>query len=225
GFSNYNIDLMYGLPKQTVDDALFDLQEAISFSPPHLSWYHLTLEPNTVFYTKPPKNLPSDKCLIDIEKTGREFLADKNYQRYEISAYAKSNRYSRHNYNYWEFGDYLGIGAGAHGKITDLTSGTVKRLWKLRTPKTYLNNEQQYIGGQKTLTSEDLKLEFLMNGLRLIKGIEIKLFTERTGLDFTAIETQIRALKNENLLYNNNESLQLTEQGLLFLDEILARFV
>jgi oxygen-independent coproporphyrinogen-3 oxidase len=225
GFSNYNIDLMYGLPKQTVSDALNDLEEAISFSPPHLSWYHLTLEPNTVFYTKPPKHLPSDKRLIEIEQTGREFLLDKNLERYEISAYSRLGRMARHNYNYWEFGDYLGIGAGAHGKITDLATGTVLRLWKLRTPKTYLNNEKHYIGGQKTLTSEDLKLEFLMNGLRLIKGINKNLFTERTGLDYTKIESAINALQAENLLQNNHERLVLSEQGLLFLDEILARFV
>ncbi len=225
GFSNYNIDLMYGLPKQTVSEALNDLEEAMSFSPPHLSWYHLTLEPNTVFYTKPPKHLPSDNRLIEIEQTGREFLVDKNLERYEISAYARLGRMARHNYNYWEFGDYLGIGAGAHGKITDLTSGTVLRLWKLRTPKTYLNKEKNYMGGQKILTPEDLKLEFLMNSLRLTKGLNKQLFTERTGLEYAEIEPAIAALQEENLIHKSDERLQLTEQGLLFLDEILARFV
>lgn len=225
GFSNYNIDLMYGLPKQTVDEALNDLNEAMSFSPPHLSWYHLTLEPNTVFYQKPPKHLPSDKRLIEIEKTGRDFLMTKNLERYEISAYARNGRYSRHNSNYWEFGDYLGIGAGAHGKITDLQTGTVERIWKLRTPKTYLNKESHYIGGQKILSAHDLKLEFLMNGLRLIEGVDKTLFSQRTGLDFSTIEAAVISLQAENLLQNNKDRLQLTEQGLLFLDEILERFV
>lgn len=225
GFTNYNIDLMYGLPKQTVEEALSDLQEALQFSPKHLSWYHLTLEPNTVFYNSPPKNLPSDSKLIEIEKNGREYLASKNLQRYEISAYAREGFHARHNYNYWEFGDYLGIGAGAHGKITDLQTGTIERIWKLRTPKTYLNKENSYIGGTKILTAHDLKLEFLMNGLRLIDGVPKCLFSERTGLDILELKTELKLLQQEGLLINSEDRIQLTQRGQLFLDEVLARFV
>jgi oxygen-independent coproporphyrinogen-3 oxidase len=225
GFTNYNIDLMYGLPKQTVEEALSDLQEALQFSPPHLSWYHLTLEPNTVFYNSPPKNLPSDSRLIEIEKSGREYLSSKNLNRYEISAYAREGRHARHNCNYWEFGDYLGVGAGAHSKITNLTTGEIERFWKQRTPLKYLNKELNFIGGQKVLTPDDLKLEFLMNALRLIQGVSKNLFFERTGLTMSCIQDKLNSLQQEDLLVNLDERLQLTPRGQLFLDEVLARFV
>ncbi|MFA6036866.1 MAG: radical SAM family heme chaperone HemW [Legionellales bacterium] len=223
GFTNYNIDLMYGLPKQTVEEALSDLQEALQFSPKHLSWYHLTLEPNTVFYNSPPKHLPSDSRLIEIEKNGREYLASKNLQRYEISAYARPGLHARHNCNYWEFGDYLGIGAGAHGKITH--PDHIERLWKQRTPLKYLNKESNFIGGQKILNAHDLKLEFLMNGLRLINGVPKHLFSERTGLNILELESELKSLQKENLLIDGDARIQLTQQGQLFLDEILTRFV
>ncbi len=220
GFHNYNIDLMYGLPKQTVNDALNDLIEALTFSPPHLSWYHLTLEPNTVFYQKPPKHLPKESLLMEIEQKGREYLASKNLHRYEISAYKRAQYQSKHNCNYWEFGDYLGIGAGAHSKITDLATGQVERLWKHRTPLKYLNKELNFISGQKILSSQDLKLEFLMNALRLIDGVPKALFTQRTGLSLDCLQ-----LSEDDLLLKRSDRLQLTERGQLFLDEVLARYV
>ncbi len=225
GFHNYNIDLMYGLPKQTVAEALHDLEEALVFAPPHLSWYHLTLEPNTVFYQHPPKHLPPDERVLEIESLGREYLAHKGLKRYEISAYARSHNTCRHNRNYWEFGDYLGIGAGAHGKITDLATGIVERLWKQRTPFKYLNPENNFIGGQKILTVDDLKLEFLMNALRLTEGVGIDLFTARTGLEGASLQQAVLQLKQEELLINSADRLQLTARGQLFLDEVLARFI
>jgi putative oxygen-independent coproporphyrinogen III oxidase len=225
GFTNYNIDLMYGLPKQTPDGALADLQEALSFYPTHLSWYHLTLEPNTVFYQHPPKHLPPEERIMDIEKLGRAYLADNGLHRYEISAFARKNKQSKHNCNYWEFGDYVGIGAGAHSKITDLTTGVIERAWKQRTPFKYLNPDLDRVGGKKNLTPEDLKLEFLMNALRLIDGVPQHLFQSRTQLDISCLQESLTQLQQENLLIADNTQIQLTEKGQLFLDEVLARFV
>lgn len=225
GFTNFNIDLMYGLPKQTVEEALCDLSEALHYSPAHLSWYHLTLEPNTVFYQNPPQHLPSDTRLIEIENVGRDYLASQNLNRYEISAYARKRFNSRHNTNYWEFGDYLGIGAGAHSKITDAKTGLIERFWKQRTPLKYLNKEINFIGGQKTLTPHDLKLEFLMNALRLIQGVPAHLFFDRTQLNLSELTPQLHLLQQDDLLEKTTDRLQLTPKGQLFLDEVLARFV
>lgn len=223
GFTNYNIDLMYGLPKQTVEEAIADLEEALAFSPPHLSWYHLTLEPNTVFYQNPPKHLPQETRVMAIEQAGRDYIASKGLHRYEISAYARKRHECQHNRNYWEFGDYLGIGAGAHSKIT--LNGEIKRTWKQRTPLKYLGRENHFIGGEKILTKEDLKLEFLMNALRLTEGVSQDLFTQYTGLELTELQPQLKLLQQEELLVSDDHILKLTARGQLFLDEVLGRFV
>jgi oxygen-independent coproporphyrinogen-3 oxidase len=196
GFDNINLDLMHGLPQQSISDAMADLQQAIALSPEHLSWYQLTIEQNTVFYSAPPI-LPEEEILADIQDAGQALLANAGYAQYEVSAYAQPNRQARHNLNYWQFGDYLGIGAGAHGKITQPTQNSIMRLWKTRLPKHYLESQQKitspinghqnsYAGGGEVLTPESLPLEFMLNALRLNEGVALEYFTERTGLLLTA---------------------------------------
>ena len=162
---------------------------------------------------------------MEMEAAGRAYLASSGLMRYEISAYARPRYTCQHNRNYWEFGDYLGIGAGAHGKITHLSTGHVERLWKLRTPFKYLQAENDFIGGEKSLTAEDLKLEFLMNALRLTDGVTADLFTARTGLAIASLQAAWIKLQQEELLITRNDRLQLTARGQLFLDEVLGRFL
>ena len=220
GFTNFNIDLMHGLPNQSLDDALSDLQTAIDFNPTHLSWYQLTIEPNTFFYNHPP-TLPNDDLLWDIQEAGQQLLADNGYAQYEVSAYSKSNKQSAHNINYWQFGDYLGIGAGAHGKITHLEKQEVSRLWKTRLPKDYLNANRNFIAGSNTLNAHDLLLEGLMNVLRLNEGVPLDLFYERTGLSATDVINQL-IVASDFLTHGNR--VQCNEFGRRYLNNVLALF-
>jgi len=222
GFSNFNIDLMHGLPNQSQEDALYDLQQAIALKPAHISWYQLTVEPNTVFYSKPPK-LPEDDTLWAIQEAGQQLLAEAGFQQYEISAYSKGNRRSQHNLNYWRFGDYIGIGAGAHGKLTHQTTGEIIRNWKTRMPSDYLNAEKQFEAGRRTIETDDKSIEFFMNALRLNEGVEAALFSERTGLSGSAVAKRIKMAKEKGLL-TDGLRLQPTEQGRLFLNDLLALF-
>jgi oxygen-independent coproporphyrinogen-3 oxidase len=209
---------MHGLPNQTVDDALSDLQTAIDFNPTHISWYQLTIEPNTFFYNHPP-TLPDDDALWDIQEAGQSLLAKNGYAQYEVSAYARSNKQSAHNMNYWQFGDYLGIGAGAHGKITDLKTQTATRLWKTRLPKDYLNGDKIFIAGTNTLDSHDLLLEGLMNCLRLNEGVSLELFCERTGLRSEDVISQLTVASD--FLTNR---VQCNEFGRRYLNNVLGLF-
>jgi putative oxygen-independent coproporphyrinogen III oxidase len=226
GFDRYNVDLMHGLPDQTLESALFDLNTAIQLGVPHLSWYQLTLEPNTLFAAKPP-TLPSEEVLGDIEDSGLFQLNASQYHRYEVSAFAKKPRdESIHNRNYWNFGDYLGIGAGAHAKITDVATQSIQRFFKFKHPKMYLAAEKNFIQQTEVLSESHLPLEFMLNALRLVDGFPISLFEERTGLALKTIEKPLeKGLKEGLLIYKNEgQTIAPSELGLRFLNELLLRF-
>ncbi|MGY0218415.1 radical SAM family heme chaperone HemW [Endozoicomonadaceae bacterium StTr2] len=224
GFDNINLDLMHGLPNQSIEGAMSDLQQAIDLGVEHISWYQLTLEPNTVFHARPPV-LPEDETLWGIQEQGQALLASAGFEQYEISAYGRG-RQSRHNRNYWQFGDYIGIGAGAHGKLTDIESGLIQRHWKTRQPEKYLARTDSFISGERTLANDELPLEFMMNALRLNQGVPTAYFTERTGIELTAIETELKEGVSRDLLdadYLNR--LRPTAKGRLFLNDLLSLFV
>lgn len=221
GFDNFNLDLMHGLPGQTPDQALEDLKAAMSHKPPHLSWYQLTLEPNTEFYNRPP-DLPEDDLLWDIAQQGSKFLHQQGFSDYEISAWCQKGKASQHNLNYWTFGDYLALGAGGHGKIS-LTDGQIKRYWKTRQPEAYLNRIGSRTAGSATIEMEELPLEFLMNALRLRKGVAESLFYERTGLPLSSVAVQLKKLRDDKLLVSDR--LQATALGQRYLNSLLERFL
>lgn len=224
GFDNINIDLMYGLPDQTLNDALYDLSTALSFQTAHLSWYQLTLEPNTSFYHNPP-TLPQEDSIWEIQKAGENYLADHHFQAYEISAYAQNqnNLRCRHNLNYWLFGDYLAIGAGAHGKITH--NDKITRYWKMRHPKDYLNPDTPFLAGEKILTSKDIPLEFMMNALRLYQPIPVTLFESRTGMCISDISTALEKSQADGLLIYDEHTIETTERGKSYLNDLLRIFI
>jgi putative oxygen-independent coproporphyrinogen III oxidase len=224
GFSNFNLDLMFGLPHQSVDDALSDLQTAVSLKPTHLSWYHLTLEPNTLFHHKPPP-LPHDEIIWKMQERGQSFLATAGFKQYEVSAYSQANRECDHNLNYWEFGDYLGIGAGAHAKLTDVSEQTITRYWKLKNPKDYLQAKNNFIGGEKIIAQNELAFEFMLNALRLCRKIPVSLFEERTGLALSTIEDALNKAHAKKLLHWNEQHIQLTDLGMRFLNDVLTLFM
>lgn len=224
GFNNINIDLMYALPEQTVEDALFDLQKAIDLKPQHLSWYHLTIEPNTEFYRTPPK-LPDEEVSIAIEIAGKKLLKESGFQQYEVSAYSTKKHESQHNKNYWEFGDYLGIGAGAHSKITDLKTGEITRYWKQKVPASYLNAEKNYVAGKRVLTEADKITEFMFNALRLAEGFPVTLLTERTGLTVEHMSAPLALSQQKGLLAVNKTHIKPTPLGYQYLNEAINLFM
>lgn len=219
GFTNINIDLMHGLNRQTLDGAMHDLNEAISLKPKHISWYQLTIEPNTQFYKNPPL-LPQDELLWDIYESGLEKLSVNGFARYEISAFSQANHQSRHNLNYWLFGDYIGIGAGAHGKLT--TENSIRRSAKTRIPKDYLSHQRSKI---TEVQEAEIPLEFLMNALRLSNGFALGLFTERTGLETKILDSFTKKGEEAGLIHYREHStepyLRPTPRGLQFLNELL----
>lgn len=227
GFNNLNIDLMHGLPQQTPNQAIDDIEQALALFPEHLSWYQLTLEPNTAFFSHPPA-LPEEEALWDIQEAGHQRLEKAGLQRYEISAYAKPNHQSRHNINYWQFGDYLGIGAGAHGKLTSIDpegQWHIERRWKTRQPDAYLrraNDPRGFIAGKQLINSDELPLEFAMNALRLTNGVSIDKWLEHTGLPPALLLTHLQSAYEKGLLMEMPEKLRASPQGLLFLNELLA---
>ncbi|MGM8226885.1 radical SAM family heme chaperone HemW [Cellvibrio sp. ARAG 10.3] len=234
GFDNINLDLMHGLPKQSVADAQADLQQAIALTPEHISWYQLTIEQNTVFYSAPPR-LPDEDILADIQDAGVNLLAEAGYRQYEISAYAQAGKRARHNINYWQFGDYLGIGAGAHGKITSPTQQGITRLWKTRLPKHYLDSHNKispavaghqntYLGGGEVLQQHALPLEFLLNSLRLVEGVPVAFFQQRTGLPFNALEPQWSELTQKGLVEVGEGIMKTTALGQRFLNNVLEAY-
>ena len=223
GFENFNLDLMHGLPEQSLEDALSDLRIAIAQQPTHLSWYQLTVEPNTEFWSKPPQ-LPEDDTLWDIQEAGQALLAEQGYAQYETSAYAQPGRQARHNLNYWTFGDFLGIGAGAHGKLTQ-PDGRILRNWKTRLPKDYLDPSKPFCAGEKQLEAGELPFEFLMNGLRLTDGVPAALFSERTGLPLATLAEGRREAEARGLLQPDPQRLVATPRGQLFLNDLLQLFL
>jgi oxygen-independent coproporphyrinogen-3 oxidase len=223
GFDNFNLDLMHGLPEQSLEDALSDLRIAIAQQPTHLSWYQLTVEPNTEFWNKPPR-LPEDETLWDIQEAGQALLAEHGYRQYETSAYAQPGRQARHNLNYWTFGDFLGLGAGAHGKWT-AADGEIYRHWKTRLPKDYLDPGKRFRAGHKQLAQDELPFEFLMNVLRLTDGVPSLMFTQRTGLPLDLLAAGRRDAEARGLLEPDPQRLVATAKGQLFLNDLLQLFL
>lgn len=226
GLDNFNLDLMFGLPGQTPAQARADIANAIALQPAHISYYQLTLEPHTAFYDAPPP-LPDDEQCDRMQQQAEADLARHGYARYEVSAYAHAGRRCRHNLNYWEFGDYLGIGAGAHGKLSDAASGQIRRLWKIKHPRDYLAHAgtPAAIGADAPVAHADLPLEFLMNALRLLDGVPAALLSARTGLTLEALQPLLEPARQRGLLASDPERLRATAQGLRFLNELLQMFV
>lgn len=225
GFASFNLDLMFGLPGQTPDRALQDLSTAMALEPAHLSWYQLTLEPNTYFHRHPPE-LPDDDFLWEVQRRGQVQLAAHGYTQYEVSAYARAGRACRHNLNYWRYGDYLGIGAGAHQKITDAGAQRVRRSWKLKNPRAYLAaaDSDARIGGRSEPDVDEVILEFLMNALRLNAGFETATFERNTGLHFPQVRPQLEGARDRGLL-EADEPWRCSERGRRFLNNLLMEFL
>ena len=228
GINSFNLDLMHGLPDQSLTNALEDLKTAISLNPQHLSWYQLTIEPNTAFYSKPPV-LPQDDELWAIQQQGVELLEKAGYQQYEISAYAQAGFECQHNLNYWQFGDYLGIGCGAHGKITDTIQGIIYRTVKVKHPKGYLDKNRVHLDKLQQVTENERSFEFMMNRLRLFSPFTLNEFEQRTGINSQAILPQLQQAKQQGLLIpikqSNTDAWQVTNKGHRFLNDLLALFL
>lgn len=223
GFKRINADLMFGLPQQTPEEACSDIKEAIALPTTHLSWYQLTLEPNTSFYRFPPK-LPDDDQLFKIQEAGQANLQAADFNLYEVSAYCKNKDYCRHNLNYWTFGDYLGIGAGAHSKITQ-ENGQVIRYQNEKHPKRYQQPDIRKIIHQKPVADKELPFEFFLNSFRLQQAIPKKLFTQRTGLPLSSIDRPIQRASQLDFIVENTEDWTVTATGKLFLNDLLELFL
>ena len=223
-FGNVNIDLMYALPEQTPEESACDIREAIERGAPHISAYHLTLEPGTAFHRKPPP-VPDDEVAADMQDALEGAFAQAGYEHYETSAFARAGFRSRHNLNYWTFGDYLGIGAGAHAKITFLER--VRREVRLRQPQAYMSAS---LSGKpmreaREVSEAELPFEFMLNALRLVEGFPIPLFAERTGLAMISLEPQLREAERMGLLERDHEWMRPTAKGRRFLNDLLERFL
>ena len=229
GFENINLDLMFGLPQQTIQQAVDDIRTACEFEVPHISHYQLTIEENTYFHKHTPV-LPETDLLWEMQTQCQHLLADHRFQQYEISAYAKNGKRCQHNYNYWLFGDYIGIGAGAHGKLSSLNepdgSLNIIRKWKHRQPRQYIEKtlSGKALSGEQILDQQDIVFEFLLNALRLKSGSDIKTFESHTGLDFEVLKNMVKNIDPELLLIDA-EKVCTTDKGFLFLNEILERLV
>jgi len=226
GFTNLNLDLMFALPGQTKAQALEDLETAIALVPEHLSYYQLTLEPNTAFAANPPQ-LPTDELGWDIHQQGLRRLSDAGFHRYEISAFSQPDRQSQHNLNYWQFGDYIGIGAGAHGKISSAATGDIVRRSKQRHPKRYLETAgtPQQISQENVVELQDTGIEFMLNALRLCDGFPQPLFNLHTGCDLYTWQPIINTAIDDGLLEQEEMLLKPTAKGQNFLNELLERFM
>jgi len=223
-FDNFNLDLMYALPGQTAAQAVADIDTAIGFSPAHISAYHLTIEPNTLFYRHPPK-VPDDDESAEMQQAIETRLAAAGYRHYETSAFAKAGRESRHNLNYWTFGDYLGIGAGAHGKLS--FADRILRQMRYKQPREYMDKAQAGIAAQleQGVEVEDLPFEFMMNALRLIDGFELSLFAERTGLPLHVLRKELQEAESKGLIERDHVRLRPTPRGQRFLNDLLQIFL
>lgn len=221
GLRSFNLDLMHGLPDQSLDEALDDLRQAIALNPPHLSWYQLTIEPNTLFSSRPP-TLPDDDALWDIYEQGHALLSAAGYQQYETSAYAKPGYQCQHNLNYWRFGDYLGIGCGAHGKLT-FSDGRILRTVKVRHPRGYMQGT--YLDKQHDVANDERPFEFFMNRFRLLEAAPRANFTAYTGLEEHSIRPQLDQALAQGYLTETATHWQITEHGKLFLNSLLELFL
>ncbi|HEX7454679.1 MAG TPA: radical SAM family heme chaperone HemW [Gallionella sp.] len=223
-FDNINLDLMYALPEKTLDQALQDVKTALSFAPQHLSCYHLTLEPNTLFYRNPP-SLPDDDASSDMQQSIEALLAEHGYQHYETSAFAKINRRSKHNLNYWKFGDYLGIGAGAHSKLS--FPDKIIRQARYKQPQAYMQQVAlgHAIQTENEVSREELPFEFMMNALRLNEGFDSALFQERTSLSLVSIQRELLEAEKRGLLVRDIARIAPTQLGQRFLNDLLEIFL
>lgn len=221
GFQRINVDLMHGLPEQSLEQGLHDLKIAVENGATHISWYQLTIEPNTVFFRTQPI-LPQDETLEQIQLQGEHYLKAQGFSNYEVSAWRKEKP-SAHNLNYWEFGDYLAIGAGAHGKVTQ-TDG-IYRFQKTRLPKDYLARVPAEHIQWKRIEADELSFEFMMNALRLNNGVATNLYEQRTGLTLADIEPALNGLRKKKLLVADSDRIACTEQGHLFLNSVLEEFL
>lgn len=223
GFGNINLDLMFGLPGQDEAGAVMDLELGLGLEPEHLSWYQLTIEPNTLFYHQPP-DVPAEEALWVMQQAGQKLIADMGYQQYEISGYAREGYRCRHNLNYWQFGDYLGLGAGAHAKLT--TSEGVLRYSKQRQPDRYMQTAgtKKCYSSYRWLQADDLRLEFMLNAMRLRKGVPKKFFSQRTGLSLDQLMKPMELALERGLIAPDDNRLRPTELGQLFLNDLLLLF-
>jgi oxygen-independent coproporphyrinogen-3 oxidase len=236
GLSNFNLDLMFGLPGQDVTAALADIDRALALRPAHLSHYELTLEPGTVFAAEPPE-LPQDEALADMQRACELRLGEHGFAQYEVSAYARGASFARHNLNYWTFGDYLGVGAGAHGKLSFVATGRIVRTARTREPRRYLaglsavahdttgDATAQAELHERPIAAHDLPFEFMMNALRLTAGFERGLFEARTGLKWDVIAATMEELERKGLVQSSPERCRPTTSGTRFLNDLLVRFL
>ena len=225
GFDNFNLDLMFGLPNQSIPHAMDDLQQAIDCQPSHISWYQLTIEENTLFHHAPPV-LPKDDLLWDMQQQGQQLLENTGYQQYEVSAYARENKQCQHNINYWQFGDYLGIGAGAHGKLS-MPDGKVTRHTKYRHPEKYMQSalESAPRSSEKVLTEQDLCFEYMLNIVRLKQSFSSIDFEARTRLSFSKIEEKLDKTIKDGLMKEVDGEYSTTQKGWAFLNDVMEQFL
>jgi oxygen-independent coproporphyrinogen-3 oxidase len=225
GFNNLNLDLMFGLPKQSIDEALDDLKQAIACKPSHISWYQLTIEENTLFHHNPPV-IPNDDLLWEIQNRGQKLLQQAGFKQYEVSAYAQNRKQCQHNLNYWQFGDYLGIGAGAHGKLS-MPDGKITRHSKFRQPKDYMENalKGEARSSEKVLSEKDLGFEFMLNLARYKAGFDKDLFEARTMLPFSLIQETLEKVISKGLMKREDGQYVTTQKGWVFLNNIVEDFL
>jgi oxygen-independent coproporphyrinogen-3 oxidase len=226
GYENVNLDLMYALPGQSLAGALADVERAIALSPAHISHYQLTLEPNTLFAAKAPP-LPDEDSAWDMQEACQRRLAEAGFAQYEVSAYARDERRCAHNLNYWTFGDYVGIGAGAHGKITDTASGQIVRTTKVKLPRSYLHRavRAEAFGAAEPVASEQRAFEFMLNALRLNDGVSVADFESRTGIERDAIAAPLAEARARGWLDAGETQLRPTESGRRFLNDLIGLFL
>lgn len=225
GFENINLDIMYGLPGQDLAQCLSDISQAIELKPQHISLYQLTIEPNTQFHTQTPQNIPNDDLCWDMQQQAQQLLSESGFAQYEISAYAQPAKQSQHNLNYWQFGDYIGIGAGAHGKITLPSEQRIIRRTRIRQPQNYLTNIHNCVSQQRELNEEDAVFEFMLNALRLTQGFNNELFSEHAGLPFSVLENPLRLAEEKGLLSITDSSIKPTALGLQFHNDLQSLFL
>jgi oxygen-independent coproporphyrinogen-3 oxidase len=224
GIDNFNLDLMYALPGQILEHALEDVDQALSLAPTHISHYQLTLEPGTVFYHRPPA-LPPEDDAWQMQQHCQERLARAGFNQYEVSAYARSQRRCAHNLNYWRFGDYLGVGAGAHGKITDSAHARILRTVRTKQPREYLQRSPEERAQFQVVPQSELPFEFMLNALRLVEGFDLQDFTSRTGLPLSRLNAQLEKARGQGLLQMHESTVRPTELGLRFLNDLQGLFL
>lgn len=226
GFERINLDLMFGLPEQSIDEAMTDLETALHFNTEHVSYYQLTLEPNTLFHKHPPR-LPDDDLLADMHQAAQVLFAQAGLKQYEVSAWSRPSTECKHNLNYWQFGDYLGLGAGAHGKISEFHQHSIRRYWKTRDPEQYMEAALtgNAVSDQRLVEGAERVFEFMLNSLRLNRGFTQELFEQRCGIAYTDIEPRLIALSDQGLLEFSDTHWRCTARGRNFLNDVTGAFL